>query len=255
MCDEWMPVLRIPMSIEQFHQLPRNPAYKYEYLRGDALLTPRARFYHARLDLSRYAPPEALEPSEPLELRPVAEADLPALKKLFRTAFHSYQPFASLDEATLKQAAERCLEKTWTGGDGPWLRQASFVAHSAKEDVPAGVILITLLPEGDVLDLDSYYWIEPPSADLIATRSGRPHLTWVFVHPWLAGQGAGSLLLQASVQALTDLGYTELLSTFLLGNHASTFWHWRNGFELLSHPFAVRRMRREIHQKNGRVTR
>src|SRR2546423_464085 len=31
MCDDWMPVIRLPLTLDQFHQLPRNPAYKYEY--------------------------------------------------------------------------------------------------------------------------------------------------------------------------------------------------------------------------------
>ena len=52
MCDEWMPTIKLPLSKEQFQQLPRNPAYKYEYLDGLAYLSPRARHYHAALDLS-----------------------------------------------------------------------------------------------------------------------------------------------------------------------------------------------------------
>ena len=32
MCDEWMPFIQLPLTIEQFRQLPRNSAYKYEYL-------------------------------------------------------------------------------------------------------------------------------------------------------------------------------------------------------------------------------
>ena len=31
MCDDWMPTIELPITIEQFHQLPRNRACKYEY--------------------------------------------------------------------------------------------------------------------------------------------------------------------------------------------------------------------------------
>ena len=51
MCDEWMPYIQLPLTIEQFHQLPRNPAYKYEYLNQSVYLSPRPKHYHAVLDL------------------------------------------------------------------------------------------------------------------------------------------------------------------------------------------------------------
>ena len=34
MCDEWMPTIKLALTPEQFRQLPRNPAYHYEYLDG-----------------------------------------------------------------------------------------------------------------------------------------------------------------------------------------------------------------------------
>src|SRR5438046_2509923 len=81
-----------------------------------------------------------------------------------------------------------------------------------------------------------------PPADAVDQRRGQPHLTWVFVSPWVAGHGLGTCLLNRAAQALWKLGYTELLSTFLLGNDSSMLWHWRNGFELLAYPGSVRSM-------------
>src|SRR5947209_3547445 len=127
MCDEWMPVVRIPMNIEQFHQLPRHPAFKYEYLNHRALLTPRAKFYHARLVLSRFAPDPDLAANEPLELQPIRDEDFPELSKLFSVAFREHQPYASLDREARQKAVNQSLDKTRTGGDGPWLREASFL--------------------------------------------------------------------------------------------------------------------------------
>jgi GNAT superfamily N-acetyltransferase len=254
MCDEWMSVVRIPMTLEHYHQLPRHPAYRYEYLSGCAVLTPRAKFYHARLILSRFAPDPELNPAEPTELEVVQEADFPALKVLFARAFHHHQPFAGLVEETLQRAADQSLEKTRTGGDGPWVRPASFLIRSPRGSSPIGAIFITLLPEGDPEEFNSYYWNEPAPADLVERNGGRAHLTWIFVHPLLTGEGTGTTLLRAAVRALIDRGYTELYSTFLVGNHASLLWHWRSGFELLSNPFSVRRMRREIRGQVRRVT-
>src|SRR5436309_2547579 len=97
MCDQWMSALRIPMTLAQFHQLPRHPAYKYEYLTCQAWLTPRPKFYHARLDLAKEFAPRDLATTEPMTLAQVQETDFDDLKKVFRNAFSQIQPFAGLD--------------------------------------------------------------------------------------------------------------------------------------------------------------
>jgi hypothetical protein len=220
--------MKLSLTWEQYRQLPRNAAYKYEYLEGDTYLSPRPRHYHALLDLRPLpAPQEA-------SLRPVRADDWEALVPVFCGAFHAIQPFGGLDDTTIDKAARQALERTRTGGDGPWIEQASFVA--VEEDRPKGAVLITLLPDGDPTQWSSYQWLDPPPADCIARRLGRPHLTWVFVSPWEARRGLGSELLAAAVNALLGLGYTQLLSTFMIGNDSSTLWHWRNGFRLLSYP-------------------
>jgi GNAT superfamily N-acetyltransferase len=113
-----------------------------------------------------------------------------------------------------------------------------------------GAILITLLPAGDPTEYESYYWNEPPPPDLLEQRLGRPHLTWVFVSRGHAGEGVGSALLGAAVRVLREFGYSELVTTFLLGNDSSMLWHWRNGFQLLPYPGSkreVRKLRRSLH--------
>jgi GNAT superfamily N-acetyltransferase len=247
MCDEWMPVIKLPMTVEEFRQVPRNPAYKYEYLEGQLWLSPRPRHYHALLDLEAQAVPLDVP------MRGVQEADWADLQPVFAGAFQYIQPFGSLDEATRRQAARQALERTRTGGDGPWIEPASFVALSPGEgaDGPPGpplqgAIFTTLLPGGDPCDWDSYYWREPPPADCLARRLGQPHLTWIFTAPAAAGQGLGTALLAMAVNALLGLGYTQLLSTFMLGNESSMLWHWRNGFRLLAYPGSQRRWRRPL---------
>jgi GNAT superfamily N-acetyltransferase len=228
MCDDWMPAIRLPISLDEFHQLPRNPAYRYEYFRDHALLTPRPKHYHALLPL------EARSVNAEVSVRQARSQDFSDLVPLFAGAFATIQPFGSLDETTRKEAAQQALERTRDGGDGPWIEAASFVARENKK--PIGALLITLLPEGDPCHWDSYRWQQPPPPDCIARRLGRPHLTWIFVSPRSAGRGVGTTLLAASVNQLLELGFHELLSTFMVGNDSSMLWHWRNGFRLLAHP-------------------
>ena len=244
MCDQWMPTIELPLTLQQFYQLPRNPAYKYEYLGGKAYLSPRARHYHGVLDLERQPV------SEDEEIRPIKVDELAELVPMFCGAFRSIQPYGSLDEGTREQAARHAMERTRTGGDGPPIEQASFVAidKNKRPGTRIGAILVTLLPTGDPTDVDNYYWREPPPADCIANRQGQPHLTWIFVSPLEAGCGVGTALLAAAGNSLLDMGFTQLLTTFISGNDSSTLWHWRNGFRLLAYPGS----RREIKKRSGK---
>ena len=72
-----------------------------------------------------------------------------------------------------------------------------------------------------------------------------PHLgvTWAFVRPRDARGGVDTALLSAACDAPAGFGDQELTSTFLMGNDVSAFWHWRNGFRLLSGPFSQRAWR------------
>jgi len=232
MCDHWMPNIVLPLTLEQYRQLPRNSAYKYEFLDGKAYLTPYSKHYHALLELTPQPVPAGVQ------LRPVHLRDWTELLPVFAAAFARIQPYGSLDEETRFRAAQEALERTRTGGDGPWIEQASFVA--LEEGQPLGAIFITLLPATDPSDWNSYHWDHTPPADCIEKRLGRPHLTWIFLDPLGTGWGTGTALLAAAGRALLQLGYTELLSTFMIGNDSSMLWHWRNGFRLLAHPGSKR---------------
>jgi len=231
-----MPPLELRLTPAEFHQLPRNAAYKYDYHAGSAWLNPRPRYYHALLDLSQVD----IEDDAEVPLRLLQPADWDALVEVFAEAFSRHQPFAGTQPSLRLQAARKSLEQTQRGGDGPFIGSASFVAI-APTGLLLGGVLLTLLPPGDPLDWDGYIWMEPPPSDCIEQRLGRPHLTWIFVRPESVGRGVGMALLRAAVDALLDLGYDELLSTFLLGNESSMLWHWRAGFRLLSYPGSFRR--------------
>ncbi|MGE3803298.1 MAG: GNAT family N-acetyltransferase [Gemmataceae bacterium] len=232
-----MPGIDLSITRQQFEQLPRNAAYRYEFLQGQAYLTPRPKHYHAMLKL-KPAEPGIPAACPDVTVRPVVEGEPAGLAPLFERAFSTMQPFGSLDCATRLEAARTVLERTRKGGDGPWIADASFVAE--REAKPVGAILITLLPGGNPEGHDCYYWHENPPDDAIDRCLGVPHLTWIFVTPMSAGRGVGSLLLAHAANRLVERGFTRLLSTFLLGNDSSMLWHWRNGFELLAYPGSQR---------------
>jgi hypothetical protein len=233
--DEWMPWLQLDLTPLEFQQLPRNAAYKYQYQSGAAWLNPRPRYYHALLELSA----SPLSSDAGGLIRPIQASDMDTLIEVFADAFCSQQPFAGLTEPARRMAGQRSLEQVLSGGDGPWIEQASFLAHD-EEGRCLGAIFITLLPLKDPTDFDSYSWETPPPPDAIEQRLGRPHLTWIFVGSSSTGQGVGTALLGAAAGALMALGYEELLSTFMLGNDSSMLWHWRMGFQLLRYPGSTR---------------
>jgi GNAT superfamily N-acetyltransferase len=235
-----MPWLQLELSPLEFQQLPRSAAYKYHYQGGAAWLNPRPRYYHALLDLRAARPPV----DDSALIRPIQLDDLDALMDVFADAFRAQQPFAGLSEPARRMAAQRSLEQVLAGGDGPWIEQASFLARD-PEGYCLGGIFITLLPLKDPTDFDSWSWDGPPPPGAIEQRLGRPHLTWIFVASASAGQGVGSALLNSSVAALRELGYEELLTTFMLGNDSSMLWHWRMGFRLLAYPGSTRRGARD----------
>jgi hypothetical protein len=237
--DEHFRSIRLPISFDDYLRLPQNSAYKYEYIEGCALLTPRPKCFRAALDLQPITDVEAVE------VRPLPPAEVPGFAELFRGAFARTQPFASLDDDAALAAARACLARTQRGDDGPLIERACFQSFDRRHEGPTGAILVTLLPEAFLHDLWCYRWEKPPPADALQRAIGCPHLTWVFVSPWEVRRGVATALFAASVRELLALGYRQLASTFLLGNDPSTLWHWRLGFRLLPFHSAMRREVRE----------
>jgi GNAT superfamily N-acetyltransferase len=237
-----MRTLRLPLAKDDYRELPRNPAYKYEYIDGEVWISPRPHFRHCQLDLASGPASEAHSRSWNGSVRALNPEDWPHLPQLFAWAFRDVEPFAGLNEPALLHAANTALHQTRTGGDGPLIAEACVLAEN--EDGLAGAALVTLLPLVDPTTWDAYSWRDPPPADAVATRQGRPHLTWIFVPPFSIGRGVGSALLLGLCARLRTLGFTELLSTFLEGNTRSMVWHWRMGFTLLQHPESYRRTTR-----------
>jgi len=234
--------LKLSLPPDDFRRLPRNSAYHYELIAGEVWLTPRPRFYHALLDLDTFVAPAA---SEGVLLRPLRPEDWDALPQVFAAAFRTIPPFGSLDPDTRLDAAKKCLAQTHSGGDGPLLERACFVALEPARGQLCGAVLPTLIPLVDLSDSDSSArWEGLPPPDCVERRLGRPHLTWVFVEPTEAGEGVGTALLAAAVRQLLTMGFHDLATTFVAGNDQSMLWHWRNGFRLLAHPGSRRERKR-----------
>ncbi len=232
MLDRFFPMIKLKIPLEQFDELPQNPAYKYEYFDQTAWLSPRPKTYDAFLRLTPTDVPEIVDAEGTVVFRPLAEADWEKLPQLFARAFHRVQPLSSLDDTKKLEAAQACIDHTRRGGDGPVIDEACFVAVRREDNEVCGAILITLLPDRDPEDWGGHKWKGPPPVDWRERALGRPHLTWIFVGPWEARWGVGGALLDRVAGPLLGLGYKELDSTFLLGNESSTLWHWKNGFVL-----------------------
>jgi GNAT superfamily N-acetyltransferase len=246
MLDDWFTTIKLSLSWRQFHQLPQNSAYKYEYLNKTAWLSPRPKFYSVRLQLrgdGDEEAPQEIDAHEPIGFRRLAKRDWLRLSQPFAGAFHRVQPFASLSDRRRLAAARACLKFTREGGDGPVIEPACHVAFRKQDGSPRGAILLTLIPMTDLNDLWRLRWEVPPPPDSVERRLGRPHLTWIFVGPLRAGHGIGTALLAHASKSLVELGYDELTSSFILGNTSSMLWHWRCGFELLPYAGSMRAIR------------
>ena len=231
MLDHWFSMIKLPLSLRQFHRLPQNPAYKYEYLDKAAWLSPRPKFYHARLDLHgrEEAPPGEVEVNAPggVIVRGLEDGDWPHLSRPFAGSFRRVQPFAGLSDRRRLGAARDCLNFTREGNDGPIIHPACHVALGRSRHEPVGAILVTLVPPVDLDNVWSLRWKTPAAPDSVERRLGHAHLTWIFVGPMYAGYGVGTALLARAARSLIELGYDELVSSFILGNDSSMLWHWR----------------------------
>ena len=107
MLDRWFSVIRLPMSWRQFLRLPVNPAYNYEYFDKTACLTPRPKFYHARLDLlgRQMEQTDEVDAPDRVTFRRLSDRDWPLLSRPFAASFSRVQPFASLGDRRRLAAA------------------------------------------------------------------------------------------------------------------------------------------------------
>jgi L-amino acid N-acyltransferase YncA len=232
--ERWYPYIRLPITIEQFHTLPRNSAYRYEFFGGMAHLSARPKCYHCVISTNAQVNADIVPPHWEVDyaLRPLDEADWERMPKPFAHAMFYVLPFASLDEAKQLEAARDCLQKVRDGQEGPLIPEACFVVADQKEDRILGGALVTM------------WKVEEFDREALQAQT-LPHLTWIFITPMLQRHGIGSLLLSQVLEALRAGGHPRLSSTFLLGNDASAMWHWRHGFQLAGYMMSPHAMKKQ----------
>lgn len=251
MLNDFFQSLNFEFPWERFVTLPRHPAYRYQYQAGRAQISGNPRYYQCVLPLTEETA-HSLEPAgkavscffSDYELRRLDPSDWDQLPPLFALAFQSPPPLIQLTDDQRLAAASALLERTRTGGDGPLVTPASFVIAERETGELLAAILVTLIPAQDVQDFSHQNWASAAPSDAVQTGWGQPHLTWLFVSPQKQRRSLGTVLLRESATALRRLGYSQLVSTFLLGDHASTLWHWRAGFQLVGHPASPRQLSR-----------
>lgn len=250
MLNDFFQSLNFEFPWERFVTLPRHPAYRYQYKGGKATISGNPRYYQCVLPLTDESPVRGPQPTgkavtcffSDFELRKLHPSDWTDLPSLFAEAFRQPPPLLQLTEEQRLTAAKALLERTRTEGDGPVVAAASFVICDRETGELLAASLITLVPAGDSQDFSSATWKATAPPDAAQSGWGQPHLTWIFVSPEKQRHCLGTVLLRESVSALKRLGYSQLLSTFLLGDYVSSLWHWRNGFQLVGHPASPRQL-------------
>ncbi len=230
----------IRISPADLRLVPQNPNWCHVALPDGktARLLPRPRIGNALLNLNRWRCPGF---AMSIATRPWNASDPFDLAPLFVDSFGALEPLAGLNDSERLAAAKEALADGWEGKDGP-VSTASVVALS-EDEKPLGGVLITLIPGGNLDGPGAWRWLEPAPLGLESMGLGMPHLTWIFVAAEKQHTGVGAALLSHAVHRLRQAGYSQLATTFLTGNHASTLWHWRMGFELMSWPSSPRLQR------------
>lgn len=196
--------MEIPMSIEDFHRLPRHPDWKHEYWDGALQLSFRPYPPHFWRDVSLPVSVKRRHDVRPLE---TSEAALRA----FLTGFwRAEDPYRTVDEEVA----------------GPWLT-SGLDTSLARLAEPGGAIVEE---DGEIIGA---VLLEHPYRDRTA-----PMLSWLAVRSGFRCDGLGSSMLGAITAALHSAGVQRLDSGASPGNRASLFWHWRNGFQAEPDPIA-----------------
>ena len=253
--DRFFPFYKIPLAYEDLDRIPQMPGFKWEYSDGCLILSERMNCFHATLPVSRREARAELGEVRPLSaeykgvrVRPLRDDDWPALPGLMRDAFSRTVPFSIIDHEKAVEASETLVAECRDGKEGPLVPEACFVAEA--EDLGelggggpglASAVIVTVRKRRHFIDAD--HRREPPDE--------KPHLTWAMTRFWGRRAGLATELLGHAVNGLADLGWDELDSTFMEGNHSSTLWHWRNGFVLRPGGWSARAMNRRMDERQS----
>ena len=189
--------VRFPFSSELLLRLPRHPDWKYEFLNGHAVLSPRPR----PLALRRPTAVPVMRARPDIEVRALdVGSDRDAVAALLADTWSREDPYRSLDDPveTLRGEIEQSLDT------------AQFGAVA----VQSGAVSAAALVHGE----------------------DTPTLTWLTVAFDARERGLATGLLALITARLLKGGVRELASAASASNTASLSWHLNRGFALVADP-------------------
>lgn len=189
-----------PMTLEEFHALPRRPGWKHEYWGGKAYIQPRPSVAVVRAPVvSRSVPvPDGFL------LRPATAADARLLICAFFDAFRDSIDYWGWTRARTRIHARSSIETCFAGRRGAF-HPASRLALAPTGRSVAGAALIVEGKDGPTLDL-------------------------LFARPRWQRAGLGAALVQAAMNALHEADAAHLGGAYNVANEASAALHRRLGF-------------------------
>jgi len=190
-----------PMTLDEFHRLPRRPGWKHEYWGGRAYIQPRPSVAIARASV---VPRPAIVP-DGSRLRPATPGAAPLLVHAFFDAFRDSIDYWDYSLSRIRADAQNSIE-TYFGGKRGAFHPASCLALTGRSIVGAALV---------VEDADG------------------PNLDLLFVRPRWQRRGLGLALVQSTMNALHEAGETHLDGGYNVANDASAAVHRRLGFEEL----------------------
>ncbi|MDQ2799559.1 MAG: GNAT family N-acetyltransferase [Armatimonadota bacterium] len=192
-----------PMTLEEFHALPRRPGWKHEYWGGKAYIQPRPSVAIVRAPVV----PRPVSIPDGFRLRPATLDDAPPLIHAFFDAFRDSIDYWGYPLPKIRADAHHSITTCFAGRRGAF-RSASCLALAPTGRSIAGAALIVEGGEGPNLDL-------------------------LFVRPRWQRRGLAVALLQFAMNALHEGGETSVDGGYNVANDASAAVHRRLGFEEL----------------------
>ena len=245
--------VKLPIRFDEWRRMPRLSSFKNEYWDGHARYTPRPNTCDCYLDLNTWPGPPVDEENRLtrqrlVTIRPLRDDDWPGVPKAFHGAFAQQPPLWQWNQVPAARAARCIIEWTRQGRDGTLVGPACHVA-TADYDLGDKGLRHSLVGAALVVLIPAWRFRDPPMADAVphpenADERVLAHLDWIFVSQFEKRNGIATLLLDAAVRSLRDLGHRTLASTCLLGDGPSMCWHWRNGFQNPSTGWSSRGHRR-----------
>lgn len=216
---------QIPMSLEEYHRLPRKLGWMYDYESGRAIIGPADVFVNVRRSLAKPLPAGAASPLGGLRLCRIETEQAFALEALFFEAFRPTAETVGLEEEDVRAEATFSMILYASGALG------------------APLTCSRVLVDGQ----------EPVAALLVVDSEAGPRIQLLMVHPRFQRRGLATVLFGEACAALARHGVREIRSRYLLANEPARRWCRKVGFEERPERAAVEHHRHFYHYERARL--